>query len=94
MKTIKEETTLIGISELRTKADQVFKVMDRSTVILERRHRPKAVLISIERYEKMEALLDWVEDQVLGLLAKEREKGTPRKAYLTLDQVEERLKIR
>ena len=85
---------MVGISELRTKADQVFKVMDRSTVILERRHRPKAVLISIERYEKMEALLDWVEDQVLGLLAKEREKGTPRKAYLTLDQVEERLKIR
>ena len=94
MKTIKEDTTLIGISELRTKADQVFKVMDRSTVVLERRHKPKAVLISIERYEKTEALLDWVEDQVLGLLAKEREKGIPHKAYLTLDQVEKRLKLR
>ncbi len=94
MKTVKEDTTLIGVSELRTKADQIFKVMDRSMVVVERRHKPKAVLISIERYEKTEALLDWVEDQVLGLLAKEREKGTPRKAYLTLEQVEERLKIR
>jgi len=93
MKTIKEETTLIGVSELRTKADQIFKVMDRSTVVVERRHKPKAVLISIERYEKTEALLDWVEDQVLGLLAKERERGTPRKAYLSLDEVARRLKV-
>ena len=46
---------------------------------VKRRHKPKAVLIS---------------DHLLGLLAKEREKGTPRKAYLTLDQVEERLKAR
>ena len=44
---------------------------------VKRRHKSKAVLIS---------------DRVLGLLAKEREKGTPRKAYLTLDQVEKHLK--
>ena len=42
----------------------------------------------------MKALLDWVEDQVLGLLAKERQKGTPRKAYLSLEKVEQRLKTR
>ena len=94
MKTVKEDTTLVGISELRTKAEQIFKVMDRSTVVLEQRHRPRAVLLSIERYEKMEALLDSVEDQILGGLAKEREEGTPRKAYLSLEEAERRLKLR
>lgn len=94
MRTVKENTTLVGLSELRTKAEEILKVMDRSTVVIEQRHRPRAVLLSIQRYEKMEALLDAVEDQILGSLAKEREKGTARKAYLSLEEAEQRLKKR
>lgn len=90
---VKEQTTLVGISELRTKADEVLRAMKRSTVILERRHKPLAVLLSISQYEQMEARLDWMEERVLGHLAKERAHKTPRKSYLTLEEVEKRLKI-
>ncbi len=94
MITVKEQTTLVGISELRTKAEEILHLMNRSTVIIERRHKPVAVMLPISKYEEMEALLDWVEDEILGRLAKQRERATPRKAYLPLEQVEKRLKIR
>ncbi len=93
MRMVKENTALVGLSEFRTKAEEILKVMDRSTVVIEQRHRPRAVLLSIDRYERMEALLDWVEDQLLGLLAKDRQKRTPHKAYLSLEEVERRLKV-
>lgn len=91
---IKEQTTLVGISELRTKADEILRAMQRSTVILERRNRPLAVLLPIARYEEMEARLDWIEDRILGHLAKERARKTSRKSYLSLEEVEKRLKVR
>ena len=94
MRIVKEAAALVGVSELRTKLDEVLRMMGRTTVILERRHRPLAALMPIARYQKMEELLDWLEDQVLGILAKDRERATPRKAYLSLDEVERRLKIR
>ena len=94
MITLKEETTLVGISELRTKVEEILRAMQRSTVVIERRHKPLAVMLPIARYEEMEAMLDLVEDQVLGRLAKEREGKAHRKAYLPLEEVEKRLKIR
>ena len=91
---VKEQTTLVGISELRTKVDEVLRAMQRSTVVLERRNRPLAVLLPISKYEEMETRLDWLEDRILGHLAKERVRKTPRKAYLSLEEVEKRLKTR
>lgn len=41
-------------------------------VIIERRNKPIAVLVPLKRYEQMEELLEWIEDQALGYLAKER----------------------
>ncbi len=93
MFTVKEHTTLVGISELRTRVDEILSKMDRSTVILERHHKPLAVLLSIHRYEEMEALLELVEDRILGAAALQRERHTPRKAYLPLEEVKKRLKI-
>lgn len=91
---VKEGTTLVGISELRTKADEILRAMQHSTVVLERRNKPLAVLLPMARYEEIEARLDWLEDQVLGHAARNRLRKTSRKAYLTLDQVEKRLKVR
>jgi len=93
MVTVKEQTTLVGISELRTKVDEILQRMNRSTVVIERRRKPLAVMLPIARYEEMEALLELVEDRILGLLAMARYRGTPRKAYLPLEQVERRLRI-
>ncbi len=90
---VKEATTLVGISELRTKLDEILRAMGRSTVVIERRHKPVAVLMPVEKYERMESLLDWIEDQALGFIAKERAKGTPRKAYLSSEELKRRLRI-
>ncbi len=94
MRTVKEQTTLVGISELRTKAEEILQLMNRSTVVIEKRHKPLAVMLPIARYEEMEALLDWAEDQILGTLARQRERGTPKKSYLTLEETQRRLKVR
>ena len=94
MITLKEATTLVGISELRTKGEEILRaIRGKTTVVIERRHKPVAVMLSVKKFEEMEALLDWVEDQALGLLALRREKRTPRKAYLSLDQVKRRLHL-
>lgn len=93
MITFKEATTLVGISELRTKAEEILKAMGRTTVLIERRHKPIAVMLSVEEYEKIEKFLDWIEDQGLGLLAKERMKKTPRSAYLSLEEAKRRLHL-
>ena len=74
MVTVKENTTLVGISEFRTKADAIFNQLKSSKVIIERRNRPIAVMVSIKKYEELGEMLGWIEDSALGYLAKEREK--------------------
>ena len=94
MITVKEATTLVGISELRTKADEILRAMQRSTVVIERRNKPWAVLLPISRYEEMESLLEWVEGQILGRAALERERGTPKRSYIPLEKVEKHQRSR
>lgn len=94
MHTLHEETTLVAFSELRTKLQQILKALEHSKVILEKRNRPFAVLVPIEKYEKMEEILEIVEDRTLGYLAHEREKRTRESEYVTLDQAEKRVRLR
>lgn len=91
MRRIKGDATLIGVSELRTKADAIFKVAGHEPVILEKRHKPMAVLVPIAQYDRTEALLDRLEDYLLGFLAKEREHRSRRKDYLSLALLERRV---
>lgn len=93
MITVKEETTLVGISELRTKAEEILRQMAKTTVVIERRHKPVAVMLPIEKYEDMEALLDWLEEQGLAALARKRERGSARKDYIPLDEAKKRLRL-
>ncbi|MBI2884972.1 MAG: type II toxin-antitoxin system Phd/YefM family antitoxin [Candidatus Omnitrophica bacterium] len=94
MRQIKGDTTLVGISELRTHAEEIVKVAQRESVILEKHHRPIAVLVPIQRYERTEATLDALEEYLLGLLAKEREQRHPVKSYLSLEELERRVGLR
>jgi prevent-host-death family protein len=87
MVTVKENTTLVGISEFRTKADAIFQQLKNSKVIIERRNRPIAVMVSIKKYEELEEMLEWIEDNALGYLAKEREKSTPGIKYISSREV-------
>ena len=90
MRRVKGNTTLVGISELRTQANAILKVAQQEPVILEKRHKPIAVLVPIEQYDRTEETLDWLEDHLLGLIAKERELRARPKAYMTLDELEKR----
>ena len=94
MRRVKEDTTLAGISELRTQAEAIVKAAQREPVVLEKRHKPIAVLVPIERYERTENTLDLLEDTILGLLAKEREQRSRRKNVLTLEELEKRVGLR
>ena len=94
MRHVKGDTTLVGVSELRTQADEILKIAHTEPVIIEKRHKPMAVLIPIGQYEQTEATLDALEDTVLGLLAKEREGRSQRKDHLTLEELERRVGLR
>jgi prevent-host-death family protein len=94
MRRIKGDTTLVGISELRTQADAILKVAQREPVILEKRHKPVAVLVPIEQYDRTEETLDFLEDHLLGLMARDREQQSRRRQYMTLEELEKRVGFR
>jgi len=64
MHTIKEDTTLVGVSELRTRLEKILEEAKRHKVVIEKRNKPVAVLIAIERYNAIEELLDRIEDYI------------------------------
>lgn len=86
MYTIREDTTLVGVSELRTKIEKILEEAKLHKIVIEKRNKPIAVLIAIEQYNAMEELLDSVEDLELGRMAKEREKRSSKKDYVSLDK--------
>lgn len=92
MFTVKEDTTLVGISELRTNFGRVLEMLTKYKVLLERRNKPLAVIVPIEKYNHMEALIELIEDADLGYLAKERDLKSKSGDYLDLEKVEKRLK--
>jgi prevent-host-death family protein len=91
--TLEENTTLVGITELRSKMGAVLKALKHSKVLLEIRNQPFAVLVSLEQYKKMEEMLEILEDKVLGYFISKRKK-TKEKSYLTLDEVEKKFGLR
>ncbi|MBI4436350.1 MAG: type II toxin-antitoxin system Phd/YefM family antitoxin [Candidatus Omnitrophica bacterium] len=87
MMTLKENTTLVGISELRTKINEVLTELKKHHVLIEKRNKPVAMLLSIEEFERLESLLEFVEDYGLAILAKQREgKGK----YLSLEEAKKK----
>lgn len=93
MITFKEETTLVGISEFRTHADDILKTAKKHRVVIEKRHKPVAVLISMDLYEKLEELIDLVEDRVLGEIAFKRMKNY-KGPFLSLDQFKKKIGLK
>lgn len=89
MLTVKEKTTLIGVSELRTHWDEIMDVLGDSNVIIGKRNAPVAALIPIQRYKEIEEQMEWMEDIVLGFMARDRTKKKTR--YLSLDEAEKKL---
>lgn len=94
MYSFQEDTTLVGVTELRTRLKEVQKALKKNKVILQLRHKPLAVLVPLDHYRKMEELLETLEDRSLGSLAKERDRATRSEDYLTLAEVEKQLKLK
>lgn len=93
MITLKENTALVGIAELRNKASEVLKNIKNYRVILTKRNKPLGVIIDYEEYEHMQEMLEEVEDFVLGTIARERLKRKGKK-NITLDEAEKRVGLR
>lgn len=91
---VKEDTTLVGISELRTNIDRILEETKKHKVLIERRNKPVAVLLAIERYTDIEKILDVLEDVALGYLAKERELHSKPEDYFDIEVVEKKIKSR
>ena len=94
MLTIDRPTTLIGISELRTRADEILKIAKTRRVLLGKRGKPVAVLVPIEEWERQEALLDQFEDMALGQIAQDRVSERPPTEYVSLQAVKRRFGIK
>ncbi|MBI4975035.1 MAG: type II toxin-antitoxin system Phd/YefM family antitoxin [Candidatus Omnitrophica bacterium] len=86
MYTIKEDTTLVGVSELRTKIERILEEAKHHKIVIEKRNKPLAVLIAIDEYNAMEELLDRIEDYELGRIARAREKRSSKKDYISFEK--------
>ena len=91
MITVKEDTALVGISELRTNPSRVMEAIKKHNVLLEKRNRPLAMIVPIEKYAKMEELIEIIEDYGLGLEARARDSKSSKADYLDLDVVEKKI---
>jgi prevent-host-death family protein len=84
MITVKEDTTLVGVSELRTNIDKILEESKKHKVMIGKRNKPVAVLMDMEKYNQMEATLELLEDFALGFMAKERDSKTKISDYLDI----------
>ena len=58
-----------------------------------RRNKPIGILVDYDEYERMEEMIDTLEDQLLGLLAKKRASRKGRKT-IDLEEAEKRVGLR
>ena len=93
MITIKENTTLVGVSELRTHLDEILAESKKHKVLIGKRNRPVAVLISMEKYHQMEETIEALEDYALGYLAQERQKRSKLSDYIDLKDAYKKIKV-
>jgi prevent-host-death family protein len=94
MLAVDEKTALIGLSELRTATPKLLKYLQTHKVILTRRNKPVGILIDYDEYKKTEALIELIEDTVLGHIARERHKGAKKESYLTHDEMKRRVGLK
>ncbi|MFH1318400.1 MAG: type II toxin-antitoxin system prevent-host-death family antitoxin [Candidatus Omnitrophota bacterium] len=87
MITIKENTTLVGVSELRKGIEKILKNAQKGLVIIEKRHKPTAVLMSSDEYEHIQHVIETAEDIVLGFIAHERFKKSKEKDYINIENL-------
>lgn len=91
MITVKEDTTFVGVSELRTNIEKILAESKKHKVLIGRRNKPIAVLMDMEKYNQMEHALELLEDYALGALAKERESKSRPSDYVDILAAQKRI---
>ncbi len=86
MITLKEKTTIAAISELRNKSEEILRELKDHHVVLQKHHKPVAVLFNYKNYEAFEEMLEFAEDYVLGSIALARDKRSKKQDFVELDQ--------
>ena len=94
MITVKEDTTIVGVSELRTHIEKILEESKKHKVLIGKRNKPIAVLLDVEKYNKMEQTLELLEEFALGFLAKEREAKIKSSDYLNLEEALQQIKTK
>ena len=87
MITVKKETTIAGLSELRTKSDAILRELKDHPVILEKHNKPVAVMVEYHRYVLGEELLDFAEDYILGCIALKRDESAKKKDFVDIQKL-------
>jgi PHD/YefM family antitoxin component YafN of YafNO toxin-antitoxin module len=87
MITVKENTTLVGVSELRGGIEKILAKAKHGPVILEKRHRATAVLMSSGQYQRMLEVYELAEDLVLGQIAKARHAAGRERDYVAIEKL-------
>ncbi len=85
MITVEENTTLVGVSELRSGIDKILEKARKGLVVIEKRHKPAAILMSNEEYEHIQHILETAEDFILGFIADKRCKNSTAKDYIDIE---------
>ncbi len=86
MITIREQSSIASLSELRTKSEEILKQLSRNKVILQKHNKPVAVMLSYAQYALLEELLDRLEDYTLGMTALERDKKASKKDFIDIEK--------
>jgi hypothetical protein len=86
MFTVRANTTVVGISELRTQWKKIREAMRHGRVEVAMRNRPEAVLLLREQYDAMEQLFERLEDYALAIEALGREQTVKPGDYLSLEK--------
>ncbi len=87
MYTVKENATMVGVSELRDGLEKVLEKSGKNLVVIEKRHKPIAVMMSNDEYEQLVSMVDMAEDIVLGHIAEQRFKSAEEKDYLDIESL-------
>ncbi len=77
----------MGVSELRNGIEKILEKAHKGLVVIEKRHKPTAVIMSSKKYERIQEVLETAEDIVLGFIANERFKSTKEKDYIDIENL-------
>ena len=83
---VKKNTTVAGVSELRSHSNEIINSAKKGDIILQRHSEPVAVVLNYERYLALEALLEKYEDEFYEQLITKRMKNVKKDDFIDIEK--------